>query len=522
MTSSYIKDQYTIDEIEAFAEQNIFAVHEAAVILGSKLSQNANLWPDPNDGAALSPDYYADVDLCAHSGGLLSKLSQSIASSIQFPRSSVFMHGIGVCAGLLCKNFYVQQYGSKKPVTIYAVTGQPPSTGKSGVNNYFCHPIMDAFDEKNKGNRKEFSRLQRKIDALEKDIIAKQKSGDELSVQQIEDEIFDLREEQKKYPQWKFFTDDATPEGLERDAGSQLGMINIISAEADAINIITGAVYGDKKTNYGMILKAWDGERHSSSRASRDSYSGYVRMCIAVLAQDESIDAILDAGKGGRGISERVFLLREKTLLGERDIDNWKPVDGNLYLKYKRFCEKIVKMDSRVVLEFSKSADSVVRAYKKKAEPDLADTGRYSNTMLRGFVGKAEKHIRHLAAVIHAVDEWSEGGRESTEIREQTAKEAVLIFEDIVQFYMKAADAMGYAGLNAEIDSVKQYLMRSADRGKLKVSIQQIRDAVKKTKAFSGVTHINERLRNDILPALESAYYCFESKGQVHINPRLR
>src|SRR5690554_1933396 len=95
------------------------------------------------------------------------------------------------------------------------------------------------------------------------------------------------------------------PEGLERDAGSQLGMINIISAEADAINIITGAVYGDKKTNYGMILKAWDGERHSSSRASRDSYSGYVRMCIAVLAQDESIDAILDAGKDGRGISER-------------------------------------------------------------------------------------------------------------------------------------------------------------------------------------------------------------------------
>lgn len=512
----------TMDEIERFAQKNIYQEHEAAVILGSKLAQNANLWPDPMEGAGLSPDYYADVDLCAHSDGLLSRLSQSIASSIQFPRSSAFMHGIGVCAGLLCKNFYVQQYGSKKPVTIYAVTGQPPSTGKSGVNNYFCHPIMDAFDEKNKENRREFGRIQRKIDSAEKEVIAKQKSSDYIAVEQIEDEIFDLREEQKKYPQWKFFTDDATPEGLERDAGAQMGMINIISAEADAINIITGAVYGDKKTNYGMVLKAWDGERHSSSRASRDSYSGYVRMCIAVLAQDESIDAILDAGKGGRGISERVFLLREKTLLGERNLDSFEPIDAQLYMKYKHFCEKVVMMDKRVVLEFSASAERIVRNYKKKVEPDLADNGKYSNTMLRGFVGKSEKHIRHLAAVLHAVDEWSDGGSESVEIREETAKQAIAIFEDVTEFYMKAADSMGYAGINAEIDSVKQYLVRSADRGKLKVSIQQIRDAVKKTKAFSGVTQINERLRNEIIPALEKAYFCFESKGQVHINPRLR
>jgi len=512
----------TIDEIERFAEENIYQTHEAAVILGSKFAQNATMWPEPQDGSALAPDYYADVDLCAHSNGLLSQLSKSIAASVQFPRSSTFMHGIGVCAAALCKNFYVKQYGSIKPITIYAVTGQPPSTGKSGINNYFVHPIVDAFDEKNKQNRKEFARLDRKIKGLERDLIAKEKSGDDHAAAQIDDDIFELKEEQKKYPQWKFFTDDATPEGLENDAGRQMGMINIISAEADAINIITGAVYGDKKVNYGMILKAWDGERHSSSRSSRETYSGYVRMCIAVLAQDESIDAILDAGKGGRGISERVFLLREKTLLGERNHDHYTPIDGNLYLKYKRFCEAVVALDQRVVIEFSRSAERVVIEYKKSVEPHLSDDGKYSNTMLRGFVGKAEKHIRHLAAVLHCVDEWSCDGSQSTEIREQTAKEAIAIFEDVVQFYMKAADSMGYAGINAEVDAVKQYLMRTAERNKLKVSVQQIRDAVKKTKAFSGVGKINERLRNEILPRLEQSYFCFECKGQVHINPRLR
>lgn len=517
------RDAPTFDLLHEYCEVNGTELYEAAVALKSPLVSRPEFWPEPLEDANLNPDYYADIDLCSYGNGdILTELSKSIAQSVQFPRSTVFMHGLGVIAAALSKSFYVKQYRAKKPVTIYTVTAQPPSTGKSSVNNTFCHPIRDAYDEINKANRKERSRLSRAIKGLEKEIAIADKKGEMYKVEQMEDDIFDLNEDLKKFPDWRFAIDDATPEAMETLAGAQQGMVNIVSAEADSVNIMLGSVYGDKKANYGIVLKAWDGERHESVRVTRDAYSGYVRMCIAVIAQDESIDAILKAGMSGRGVSERVFLLRERTLLGSRDLANYKPVDDKLYLSYINLIRNILNVSDRVVLNVCKESEKILTAYRVRLEPSLGDRGEFSNRMLRGFVGKCENHITHIAAVLHCVKHWAPNGNRSTEIDFNSISHAIKIFDDLVKFYVKAADSLGYAGINSEIECVKNYLARSAERGRLKVTIQNIRDSVKGNKAFSGVAQINSRLKEEVLPALEEGHFCYQFKNTVYINPRLK
>lgn len=512
-----------LELIQQYCQVNGTEKYEACIALDSPLVKRPDMWPEPLDEANLNPDYYAEIDLCKYgSGHLLTELSKSISASVQFPRSTVFMHGLGVIAAALSKSFYVEQYGAKKPITIYTVTAQPPSTGKSGVNNKFCHPIRDIYEEINHENLKERAKINRKIRQLERDLGIAEKKNEEHRIEGLEDDIFELQEQLKNYPEWRFAIDDATPEAMETLAGSQKGMVNIISAESDAVNIMLGGVYGDKKANFGMVLKAWDGERHESVRVTRDAYSGYVRMCIAVIAQDESIDAILKAGMSGRGVSERVFLLREKTLLGHRDHEVYNPVDGNLYLDYKNTIRNILHQNERVVLTLCSESQKVMREYRAGLEPDLGDSGKYSNTMLRGFIGKCEKHITHIAAVLHCVNEWSNKGNRGTVIQIDTLTQAMNVFNDLVRFYVKAADSLGYAGVNSEIECVKNYLARCAERGKLKVTIQNVRDSVKGNKAFSGVTQINMRLKDVIIPALESGHFCYQFKSSIYINPRLK
>jgi hypothetical protein len=73
---------------------------------------------------------------------------------------------------------------------------------------------------------------------------------------------------------------------------------------------------------------------------------------ISVIAQDESIDAILAAGDRGNGLSERFLMLREQSMLGYRE--HWdmvndcpvsKPMPDSLRSEYARFIHNVVSAE---------------------------------------------------------------------------------------------------------------------------------------------------------------------------------
>jgi len=456
---------------------------------------------------------------------IMTKWSVNVADSVLFPQSSVFLHGLGVLASALTRNFYIDYGYEKIPVNLYVVVAQPPSTGKSGVNNRFINPILKAYRELNLSTKTERRRLKAKVarKLAELDALYK-KDYQEHEEMELSDELQDAEERLAKIPEWVPLFTDTTIEAAGKIGGLQNGMFNIISAEASAVKVVTGAVYGDGKTggNNGLLLQAWDGEYASIARVGRDSYAGVIRATISVLSQDLSVDAILEAGSKGDGLAERFLLVNEKTLLGERGKMRRKPINISFMEQYEKLITNIVNEPEDVLLVLSEDANRFVNKITNTIENEMGDSGIYSNDLLTGYMGKADKHIKKIAAVLHCSIEWAEDGSKSRTISQDTVAWATYIFKQLAKTYINAADIHGYTGKSSEIEKIKSMIVAYAEKGKLKVSIDSIRSNIKKIKPFRGSRNLTLKLRDEILPILEQHNYIAVGGSEIYINPKLK
>ena len=478
----------------------------------------ANYWDMPIMSDSLEPEERGRKIKLADEKNLLSSLSWSISKAIQFPVNTIYAHAMGVVASAMSKSFEFEYGHSSKPVNLYVVTAQPPSTGKSGVNELLVDPVHSAFDAINATATVERKKAKIRIAAIKREI---KESKNEEEKFALTDEMTRLFADHDKHTVYTYALDDATPEATAKIALGQKGIFNIISAEADAINIILGGVYSDKKANFGIFLKGWDSERHHVARANQDVMSGRVTGNICVIAQDESIKTILAAGESGRGISERFLLVRESTYLGKRTFNNQVKVDDTLLALYSKLIFNIVREDG-VKLRFDDKSLQMINEYRADLEPEMGDNGRLGNNMMRGFMGKADKQIMKIASVLHTIDNWSDGGDRSTDVTKETTASAIKFFQNIAESYITAADELGFTGCESEYNKVEEKLQGYAEKGKLTMSITQLRSNLKNVKPFTGTPNLTSKLKDVLLPVLESHKVCIVHNGKIYINPHLK
>lgn len=486
-----------------------------------KYAKNESVWPDPQDGGDGESDseQYADIAICNEiSGNLLDDYAINISNSIQFPLNTCFLHGLAVVASAMSRQFRYMYHGSESPVNLYVVTAQPPSTGKSGVNEAFSVPVRIAYEEVNTENKKKRANLERRLEGIKSEL---KKAVNENQAMALTEDMTKLEEEIAKYPHYVYATDDATPEALEHMAFQQNGLFNIVSAEADAINVMMGNVYSDKKANHGIFLKGWDGEWHSPMRITRETGSGPVFGSLAVIAQDESINAILAAGLSGRGISERILMIREKNVLGSRDHTRYFPIDPVLKSEYSKLINRLVKAE-KTTFSFTEEAMEFLMAARGRIEKDLGDGGKYSHNMLRGSMGKADKQILKIACILHAIEAFSSTGDQGTVIGQDTIINAHTIFDQLSKTYIAAASSQGYAGEAAENQRMKEVFELRASKNKFQFTVRALRDSIKKTLPFSQIPQLTKQLKDKILPALSSDGYCVVHGETIYLNPKLK
>lgn len=502
-----------------YAEANSRGVMPARIAIENNIYSHlgaARYWREPMISSQDTGSLESGLSLLGDD--LLSDLSRSISQTIQFPENTIFAHGLGVVASAMSKSFRFEYGNSDKPVNLYVVTAQPPSTGKSGVNEILSEPVHEAFETVNKTAAVEQKKIKIRLASAK----AQMKKAETKEQQfAIEDEITDLYKQHDKHTVYTYALDDATPEATAKIALSQKGLFNIISAEADAINVILGGVYSDKKANYGIFLKGWDAERHHVARSGQETMSGRVVGNIAVIAQDESIKTILEAGESGRGISERFLIVREKTFLGSRTFGKTKPLNSLLTAEYGRMIFNIVR-EKAITFKFSDEASTLINRYREQLEPEMGDHGLYSNNMMRGFIGKADKQIMKIASILHCIENWRDGGAKSCEIQDTTVKIAMKIFKAIVSAYTSAADELGFTGADSEYKKVEEKIIAYAEKGKHTVTVSQLRSNLKGIKPFTGTPQLTIKLREVLLPALEDSGICIVHKDKIYINPHLK
>lgn len=482
-------------------------------------------WPDPSDiSSARDESGYTRVDLAKPIAGTeFLKFCEAVSQSVKFPLSTTILHGLCCVASAAVKSFKFEMYGQEDhPVNLFCVTAQPPASGKSAIHSKFTNPIRHAFSELNKRNEARRATLKKEISNLEKQI--EESAAGNQGIAAMYDQLGALAEELKGMPYWRYSSDDATPESLEKMAGDQGGMVNVMSSEADAVNILLGNVYSDKKSNHGMFLKMFDGDWHSPSRVTRATVEGPVFGCFGVIAQDESIQSILAAGASGRGISERILLLREKNNLGGRDFNDWVGVDPEISKWYQNIVDRLVNHPHKV-LRFDTAGLRLINEYRNTVEPELADGGKYSNNMLRGAIGKADKHIARIACILHLVTDW-ERDSGNFKVSDQNVMRAIEIYGQLSEAYMQVTDGQGYAGKLAAMETVVTAL--SEIKEKKRKSIIKVTDlfkVIKNRMPFKTTSQGTAYLKEDILPALiESGHLAYVETGRsatIYISPNL-
>lgn len=127
-----------------------------------------SIWGDPKVFDEID-DGFIDVDLVDRErSDILTAISTCVAEQMQFPVNTAFLHGLGVIASAMNKSFSYKYYDDEAPVTLYVVTSQPPSTGKSGINNCFVKPVRIAFADFNSKQKIKVSSFNKQISAAKK------------------------------------------------------------------------------------------------------------------------------------------------------------------------------------------------------------------------------------------------------------------------------------------------------------------------------------------------------------------
>jgi hypothetical protein len=174
-----------------------------------------------------------------------------------------------------------------------------------------------------------------------------------------------------------------------------------------------------------------------------------------------------------------------------------------------------------VVLKISSDGMKEIVKFRQAIEPELADGKMYSNTMLRGAMGKADKQIIKIACLLHITENWKQGGRQQTTVLKNTVVSAIAIFDQLSQTYIKAADDLGYAGKSTECAYIASRLQDFLQKKKISMKVSQFRDNIKGRGAIANVTGLTAKLKDEYLPELQKRGYLVEHQGTIYINPKL-
>ncbi|WEY17701.1 hypothetical protein VC1_41 [Vibrio phage Vc1] len=518
-------NKLTPQELLATAEsQNIS--HLRVAIQANGYRQSSSFWEPVKDIGGAN-DRYPVISL-GNDFDVVGKLARSIANSVQFPEASAYMHFIGCVSAAMCGRFSVEYHGTEQPTALYVVTSQPPSTGKSAINSLAIAPMVCEVERINEQRKKERKKVMAQLEGVKKELKG-ERSGTELTA--LSEERDELEEKLEKLCDIVFPVSDTTPEGLAK-INNRRGNFAVISDEATSINSLLGLTYAnsDRKNNSELVLKARDSGHVSIARANSENNMSFVALgCMSVIARDETISGIMDAGARGIGVSERFVLVREQTFPGKRKFVNddgdleYTPVDKTLKAQYFQLVHNIMTEES-VVLKPSRGAMRVLNIARQELEPDLADGGKYSHTMLRGALGKMDKQVIRIASVLHVIRNWfnEEGNQQKArEIEMETMQEALVIFGELSKTYINAANASGYAGDEAEMSKLIEIIIEMAKQNKGITNSRAIYESARKVRPFVGQAGVMKRIEEKLIPMLEDRHYVCNVGKSFYINPCL-
>lgn len=495
-----------------------------------EVHKNVRAWPQISIDVSTQEVYSTD-DLIGDSTNIIARVAKEYERIVNFPSSTAYLHGLGAISCAMLRKFTWKTRLMSGTTGLMVVTSQPPSSGKSGLNNKYTGPYSTEIDRLNTESYKQRVKIKKKIKQAKDEL---DEASNDNQIDMLVDKITKLNEDLRNVVSYCKLITNPTAEGLERDAKEGGGFYNFISDEDGGLNTLLGLAYGggNSHSNLDTVLQAWNGDYIGVARSGREGYRGTITGAISVIAQERAVRTMFEASTRGVGFTERFLMWCEKDRLGTREFEDIHiPWSKDVNLLIPALIHNIMK-EKPTELKVSDEAQTYMVDIKNHYEKMCAPGKTCAVPVLRGFAMKVETHIYKIASVLHVCEQWlptaydAERGvinnlqpKGALTISKATVAEAAKIFGKIMRYYVIASDANLAGGRRSELEIVREKLKARAEKGQRRITKKVLLDDIKRISAFKNQPSLGKHLAEHVFPKLEAEGIMCVSNSEIYINP---
>lgn len=352
----------------------------------------------------------------------IEKYLKSVVAYSQVDTAMTFSAALATFA-LCMQGKYMVSYpsgnGWKEHLCLYLVIVAEPGETKSGTFGAVNRPIRAWQDEKRadyeksrnlylqekQAKEEKQANLRKAIASLKTDPQEKQQYHEELKA--ITDELTEMQAPISP----NFIVPDTTVEALADLMKKTGGSAGVFGSEGDFFKIITGLYNHGMCNNLQLILNAYDGDKYTMQRVSRDIHLPHPLLSFCLMLQPNLYqETFANAELRGRGLLARFLTCTPKSMAGKRDKRSTAKLDAVNYIPYERTMIHFLNLqqDSEKeppVLTWEQDARECILTYMQKIENSMGKGEAMEKH--KDFASKAGAVAMRIAGILHLLQTYS-------------------------------------------------------------------------------------------------------------------
>lgn len=370
----------------------------------------------------------------------IEKYLKSVVAYSQVDTAMTFSAALATFA-LCMQGKYMVSYpsgnGWKEHLCLYLVIVAEPGETKSGTFGAVNRPIRAWQDEKRadyeksrnlylqekQAKEEKQANLRKAIASLKTDPQEKQQYHEELKA--ITDELTEMQAPISP----NFIVPDTTVEALADLMKKTGGSAGVFGSEGDFFKIITGLYNHGMCNNLQLILNAYDGDKYTMQRVSRDIHLPHPLLSFCLMLQPNLYqETFTNAELRGRGLLARFLTCTPKSMAGKRDKRSTAKLDTVNYVAYERTMIHFLNLrqDSEKeppVLTWEQDARECILTYMQKIENSMGKGEAMEKH--KDFASKAGAVAMRIAGILHLLQTWEQ--EEIPPISKETTEKAIKV-----------------------------------------------------------------------------------------------
>ena len=353
-----------------------------------------------------TPDVPADL-----LPGVWGQMAQAVSESTQTPAVMSVLCALGVLGALLQNRYIVDTGGHREVLAFWTISVSASGTRKSSVMGAFTEPALDWEKVLADRMRRQIARNEavrsttlKRIEAL------KQQAGkaDEGELKRLREDIeaLELSMPDEIRPPL-LFTEDVTPETLQRLLAENGGRMSILSDEPGIFRILGGLYGGGGGASLEVFLKSYTGSALKVARASRTVFVVCPCLSMALMIQPDLLAELAGSNQfRGSGLMARLWYGVPESNVGRRDVRQRRRVSPELRDAYGAAVFALMEgypaedADARRprVLTLSAAAEELWLDFSQEVEDQLIEGGALD--AVRDWGSKLPGAVARVAALL--------------------------------------------------------------------------------------------------------------------------